>query len=334
MLIYEDIDLPRASAQQALLWPLRTGRWALFTFLAISAFSLVYTEDRRIARGTKTSVRAFYRRRLERIVPAYVLAVVVGALVVHLAAGSALMRANPQFAVNEPVTVKGTVAQLLFVQNVSRFLEYQGNGPLWSMAPEMQLYAVFPLLFWALARRNRYGVGLLAVAVLTGLAHAAGRPHVWAMAHWFVLGAVLARTEPPAAPWLRRALPWVTGACLLVGLLTLRVQPAEDPEWSDALIGIAVCSLFLSSARVTGRSSFLTWRIWTWVGERSLSIYVFHYPIVWLVAAWITRTSLRENLMGPVACLIVVPVTLLLGHVGFLVLERRALGRQGTRRPT
>lgn len=119
-----------------------TGFVGVDLFFFISGFVIVYPFVRARARGAAPMTWAhFAYRRMMKIVPSYVLSIVV-----LIAIGYAQF-SSPGDAVRQVVT------HLLFVH--TWFSDTYGgiNGVLWTLAVEVEFYVIFPLLWWAFSRR-------------------------------------------------------------------------------------------------------------------------------------------------------------------------------------
>ena len=130
-------------------------------FFVLSGFVLAWSF------GPHVSARTFWRRRVARIVPVYV--------VVTLVAVPLLAPMADSF---RPGVL---VADLLGVQAWSpdTTVVYGLNKASWSLSVEMFFYAVFPLvavMLWLRSRRGRYLIagGCLALAALSAVAISAG----------------------------------------------------------------------------------------------------------------------------------------------------------------
>jgi peptidoglycan/LPS O-acetylase OafA/YrhL len=139
-------------------------RWTEFASLGVLIFfvlsgflitGLLCAEERRF--GT-ISLRNFYLRRAFRILPAFVVFILVVMLLVH-------------FQLVTDISRRAIIVALLFARN------FFGSGPtlahLWSLALEEQFYLVWPLCFRLIGRRSLLAPTLgvaLAIVLYRGVA--------------------------------------------------------------------------------------------------------------------------------------------------------------------
>ena len=179
---------------------------------------------------------AFYRRRLCRILPCYLLAVFVAALF-------ALVRGR---AVGSAPLWRDLLAHLTFTHTFSMDTYYWTslNAALWTVAVEMQFYLVFPLLACAFGKRPSLTFSLMTLAALVSRALVALRAHelsLWlnqlpCMLDLYALGMLAAHLLEKRADAPRR---WVFFPLALLALFgafaVLWAQnPADDRELKTA----------------------------------------------------------------------------------------------------
>ncbi|MEY4775644.1 MAG: hypothetical protein RL759_157 [Verrucomicrobiota bacterium] len=262
-------------------------------FFVISGFLISGIIFRQIANGT-FSLRAFYARRVRRILPALF---VMMACVVLLFAWADPLNLNE--LVHQANMVLGLVGNINARELAG---DYWGAGaqaqPLlhtWSLGVEEQFYLGFPLLLWLLHRcvapaRRKWLLGSLTAVSLT----------------WYVAQSYI---TPPAAFYLLAGRAWELLAGALVAVWTLERRDDEcSPGWVSwmglALIGLAYVlpaispearpllpllavagtALFLSSAG--GRPPAHVWlsRPWfVYIGLISYSLYLWHWPVIVLL---------------------------------------------------
>ncbi len=120
-----------------------TGFVGVHLFFFLSGFVISYPFLRAIAQGAKPPTwRHFYYRRFIKIVPSYLLSIAVAyavgyAAIVHLG--------------STPVW-KEILTHLLFVHTWWQGTYGSINGVLWTLAVEVEFYAIFPFVFFAFRR--------------------------------------------------------------------------------------------------------------------------------------------------------------------------------------
>lgn len=295
------------------------GYLAVDFFFVLSGFVIGYAYDDRWRRGM-TPWR-FMLRRIIRLHPMVILAVVLGAL---------------SFLIQGSVKWDGTpvpVSMLLLSLLLGLFMipvfpgagaEVRGNGemfplngPSWSLFFEYIgsiLYAVILhrlSVKWLRSVVIVSGIGLAACA----LGNMSGAWHLgvgWSMADGgfiggflrlsfsFSVGLLLSRTFKPrriaGAFWICAALIAVLMACPYVG-------GSEPSVWNG--IYDSVCTLFVFPAIVyigacgTTTDSFST-SVCDFLGRLSYPVYIIHYPVMYMFYAWVWANGLTFPTAWPV----------------------------------
>lgn len=257
-------------------------------FFVISGYLITRTLCEDHAAG-RFSLVSFYERRIRRIVPAFVVVVVVTCLV-----GFVL------FAPKEYLSLsKSVVAAIAFLSNVfffrqtGYFDEASELKPLlhtWSLSVEEQFYIVFPIVLYACYRLAPKAV----VPILLALAAASLSLSVWATgtapefnfflpltrAWELLVGAILATSAMGASAPLkvREALAW-TGLALI--LAPIHVYDPTTPFPGLAAIPPTVgAALLIMAAPGTVPGRILSLRPLAYVGLMSYSLYLWHWPIL------------------------------------------------------
>jgi peptidoglycan/LPS O-acetylase OafA/YrhL len=302
--------------------PFIYGRFAVVVFIVLSGFSLALSPARK---GWRVGVSRFAQRRAWRILPAY-----WAALAFSLAIAWLVVSPHGPQPGTKSVLVNG-----LLVQNLIG--APRPNPAFWSMAVEVQLYIVFPLLLLMVRRWS--AVAMVAIVTLVVAAIDIAGPHV---AH---LDYIVVQSPPDlaalfavgilgagivAAGRARRSWPWArlaVGLALpVIALIWLQgsVWTANHFFWVDLAFGPAITCLLVAVAfgEPPALVRVLDTRPMRRLGESSYSLYLTHAPIVLVVYDLIVSHWLRH---GPSAFLvslaIVLPATILFAHVFASVFE-------------
>lgn len=181
------------------------------------------------------SVRRYAWHRVRRIMPAYVVTVLVAYLVYHF------RTAGP----NPGHTWEGLFRNLTLTQIYTDHYLYsflhQGLTQMWSLAVEVAFYVVLPLLAWLLLVvlcRRRWRPGLLmselgALALLTPA--------------WLILVHNTDFLPDGARLWLPSYLAWFVGGMMLAVL-----QPLGVRAYALACVPLAVACYFIVSTPIAG----------------------------------------------------------------------------------
>lgn len=277
------------------LWPWTFGGPAVWLFIMLSGFTLYWSEESaRISGRGATSFRVYCQRRLWRILPTYYAALALGAVVV-LGFGWLILAPSPSLQTYEPVSVGGIVSHLFMVHNLNPEWRMQIVPPLWSIAVEMQLYLLFPLLFLLRRKLTVYGVAGGLVLISFALNQVAVFP-VFELVEWFVVGAILAhilrRRQAPA-----RAAMAVSLVALAVGFARV---PAISGRLEQGVWLVAFAALIAWMFAREGRKNLLESKPALWLGERSYSLYAVHFQVALLCWALVGRLDLSrvEHIIG------------------------------------
>jgi len=267
------------------------GVLGLYLFFVMSGYLLYLPFARRHLRaGRKINLRRYARNRLLRVVPVYYTAIAV--LIILVPHG---------------VDRADWWRWVTFTQNFSTDSLHLLNAPVWSVAVEMQFYLVLPVVAWAIGRISgpsfRRTVGILAGLALvswfmrtrgvvpgtdpggsqTGLF---GNYALPAYLYAFAAGMLLAvarlaweRRPPRWAGWpvLGASGAWLAGAAVLqiIGCTDFAIH--EYLLAFIATIVIGACVLPLRDGKLV---SVLEWRPLAALGVASLSLYLWHWPIL------------------------------------------------------
>lgn len=322
------------------------GQYGVHLFLVISGFCIHMTWARGLRRGApRLPFLEFWKRRLRRLYPPYLAALVaamIGLFVLARLARVPISGAASLFSYpSDRQLAVDLVLLLLLAQNLNGASARVGNGPFWSLALEEQLYLLYSPM---LALRRRWGWGAaLVVAFGTTLgwraAYAWTRtpPGFWyevGPARWaeWALGAlaVEAHLGLVELPRVLRS-PVLGVAALAAGIAA--APPGRpwlsDGSWvlNDLLFAFAAFVLLnaVCARETAGGFRGLPARALAAVGFMSYSLYLVHNPAM-VVAK---RIAVRAGLQSVPA---IVGVRLLAAFAAavlfFFFFERRFLNRR------
>jgi len=262
------------------------GRFFGYGHLAVAGFILLSGYCLQIALyigsgGRLVRVDRFYGRRARRILPAY-----YACLVISIAVALTITPQMPgmPFDVYLPVTPENVAAHFALVHNLRPDWMYKINGVLWSIAIEVQLYLLFPLIVALLHRFGRAGLLLgtfgASAAMLAWIPNAP-KLYPWYLA-LFALG--MAGASAVYRPSLRGQAPvWVAWAGFAISVAAMVWACVVNLEMPlrDLFAGSALISLIYALTRnpYGGLARALGWGPLYGLGSFSYSLYLMHHPI-------------------------------------------------------
>lgn len=251
-------------------------------FFVLSGFlitRLLIAEDRVTG---QVDLRAFYMRRVFRILPPLILCLALALPLRHDSPADRLF--------------VGAAALGFFANFVSA--EQLGNlGPLWSLAIEEQFYLVWPFVFaWTWRRAPRLTIALAigvvgSAMIVRGVLAQGGWPapeiytFTFARLDGIMMGCVLALAEPwlrlPSA-WVLRTLAWGSAAAIVACLFLAERMSMSVSPWAFTAFAALVAVLLFALSRLDEASLLrraFSHPVPVWLGRRSYGIYLYHYPI-------------------------------------------------------
>ncbi len=324
------------------------GYLGVDVFFVISGFLITGIIARGISAGGFT-LRAFWTRRVRRLMPASFLAIAVTSAAMVAVVPRELWR---QFS-------EEAIASTLYVENwylaIAGSDYFRADIPaspfrhFWSLSVEEQYYVAIPIvlvLLWAALGRR---AGRLAVALPLLLGVAGVASFAWALDGlgeagvnvfyptttrvWeFALGGLVATLPalvdhlpgagrlPVVPAWIRAIVVWAAWIAIVASMVVMG-EGAAHPGWptlvptvaTAAILGLGVTALRWDSGRVAGL------RPLQWVGDVSYSLYLWHWPVIIL-----TAYALPEVGLWPLVAL-QLALSLVLAAASYVWVERRYL---------
>ena len=343
----------RRPLMETMPWPWRLlnhatnhGHQAVVVFIVLSGFVLMLPV---VSPTRPFDIRDYFRRRAERILPAYFAALLIfllaglvwRSLILLIERSSGVSRFPTPF-VQEPTTV-GLLSHFLLVQNLKYSWSVMVDPPMWSIATEWQIYFFFPFVLLPVWRR--FGArATIVVALFLGMLPVVlvGRTtDLTNCCPWFLtlFAMGMSAAELSVSSEIPRILQEprffaVAGLILGLGILVVDIRMPRIwgyPEsWhKDLICGVFVALLLVYLARSQLRhpsrppllALLLQTRLCLGFGALSYSLYLVHFPIVSLFSL-----TLRYHPKGAAyitAMMVLVP----LASIGYAYVFHRAFER-------
>ena len=280
--------------------------WMVYSHFAVDAF-IVFSgyclslAAARPALFTAGGVARFYRRRIVRIAPPLYASIGLGALVAVASTrfGTHGVHLSPTL-----VLANGLLLQDVFPADNTL------NPPVWSVALELKIYLLFPMLIWLCRFKGTVTAIVVSATVGYGLTLAA-----WAVSPgedltytcpWYVLVFTIGIVASESAQRTRRSrhlgrTAGTTGAFALaasVVLVELCPIHADNHDsfasvlpWLDVAVGTLVASglILIGDNKLPTLRRLLEKRLLVTVGTASYSLYLVHFPVLMVCQALLNR---------------------------------------------
>jgi peptidoglycan/LPS O-acetylase OafA/YrhL len=286
-------------------------------FFVISGFVITGLLLRERRSTDRTSIVDFYARRVRRILPAATLVIGVAVVATYVVLGVL----SGDAAANDGRWAAAFLANFHFASVGTDYLTAKlPPSPLqnyWSLSVEEQFYVVYPTLFLVVASlRGRIGLRTRLIALLgaiivtsywlsivqTSHSPAAAYFSPFARAWELALGALVA----VGTSWLRKAPAAAAATATWIGVAAIVYSACafdSQTAYPGSLVAVPVvgAALIIAGGAAVprwGAESILAPRPVLWLGRRSYSLYLWHWPILILAAERVGKSQLTfgENL--------------------------------------
>ena len=258
-------------------------------FFVISGYVITASIEGRAGTSLGPFLKAFYRRRVQRLAPALMCCIAITGML------TCLFVNNPASSLITGATALVGVSNLyLFAESTNYFgadASYNTFLQTWSLGVEEQFYLCFPVLAWWLFQRRGKGGRLPMLSVLTTLSLISLLGYVHGSIH-----------NPAGAYFLTPLRLWelLTGALVQQGALRRLSLPAiapmallilsfwlnSDPPLTSTLLAVAATALLLPALEPPSRvKSLLSLPSLRHLGRLSYSLYLWHWSVICL-ARW------------------------------------------------
>jgi peptidoglycan/LPS O-acetylase OafA/YrhL len=308
-----------------------TGHYGVQLFFVISGFVLALPFARhRLLGGSRPQLKAYYLRRLTRLEPPYIVAM-VGIFIV----------ASLFYGVSARALASHLAASLGYVHNLVYGTGSTVNVVAWSLEVEVQFYLVAPLLALVFLMPNRIARRSVVVAAIAAIVLV---QYIWpfgegrlalSLAHYlqfFLLGFLLADLYLVSwqVPSRRERLWDAIGVVSWMGMIAIWMLITKPNALFLAAALLVFCATFRGHLV---RTIFCNPWIAT-IGGMCYSIYLLHYP---LISALGRRTSPIAASQGFIVHLLVqmalmVPLVLIVSTVFFVSVERPCMRKDWPQR--
>lgn len=315
--------------------------WSVATFFLLSGMMIAFSLQRRTG-GRSFDFPAYLWARVIRIFPVLYLGIAVTLLVVLIIQMFGLYGAenyklpSDVIMTRERASVEWTnlLLSLTLTYNLIPGDVLSFNGPLWSLSYEFWMYVLAGLLWLAHVRRQRWAA-IAAVALMVAmLAAPPSTLPFWLV--WIVWGGGFFA----GLRWssLQKIAPLRIGlvALCLVGVMLVlgKSETLHYLRWSygsfkaqliyAAMSGILLCGLVILLRRpaLGGTSGSYLSRL----GSYSYTLYIVHFPLMWLVFSCLRMTILPYGFLGHLAlAILAILLSLCFASISSRIFENRPL---------
>jgi peptidoglycan/LPS O-acetylase OafA/YrhL len=308
----------------------KNGRKGVLLFFVISGFILAMPFAKHFwQQGKKVSLSSYFKRRLTRLEPPYILNMLFCYFILVLYKGHG-------FAGMFPQTFSGLLpnlaSSLIYMHNILMPNIFSVNPVAWSLEIEVQFYLLVPLLVLILKLGKVYRRTLLSFLVLFFIFLQQHFPWsdltIYSFIQYFLLGFLLVDVYLSGFRLkMNSVVSFFCGVAMLLFMVYLDLYRAFFYEYVFVIILFSFCVLGLTNDLW---KSILSTRFLTAVGGMCYSIYLWHNLVVSAVGNYSIKFNISHSY--PITVLwqfiILFPAILLFATSFYLLIERPCMDRE------
>jgi peptidoglycan/LPS O-acetylase OafA/YrhL len=292
------------------------GHQAVCVFIVLSGFSLALPIARQRQWELTGGVGRYFFRRARRVLPAYYAALLVSIAVI---VGYKTTFAGSTSAKYDEALSAGSLASHVFlVHNWSFDWVYRIDGPMWSVATEVQIYVLLPFVLLPMWRKFGQGTTIAlawAVPLLAFYVLPDSYNLYWA-APWFIgsfalgmwgAGWVTRRSNSPAGLSRQAPAAWAAVGAVAFAIALINT----DSRWAGPLIDLGVsvasvafilwCALQLPARAAEPKRHrvvrAMSTRSLAYIAGFSYSIYLLQHPLLKLSEKFVGKLDLGYDMV-------------------------------------
>jgi peptidoglycan/LPS O-acetylase OafA/YrhL len=278
--------------------PVALGGTAVPLFFVISGYCIHRSFAAKLARDPdhEPHWRAYFIRRAWRIYP-----VLIAVLILTLMLDQFTLHRYPQDEKLGSLSIATMLVNLCALQGLAG-PPFGSNGPLWSLSVEMQLYALYPVVFYLVKRKGMKATLLMTLAVslvcaAIGLFSNFGSL-VWFGPFWFswTLGCAVAELENSKTRIAFEPLTFIAWFSISALGFALCLSRFSTLAFSCVACFWALLILKCLRAKVAN-SSFLPLTLIAKLGVISYSLYAVHKPVVLFARSLLFNGTPSRNIL-------------------------------------
>jgi peptidoglycan/LPS O-acetylase OafA/YrhL len=270
-------------------------------FFIISGFLITNLLLREYEQNNQINFRNFYYRRFARLFPTFVLIILITLIVSFLVFD---LEAVSSIAVTALASLAG-VANLYFFKTADYFDLEAIEKPLlhiWSLNVEEQFYFVWPILLLIILSRVTFkrtfiissAIILFLLSTFVNLVYPIAVFYLPIFrAYEFLIGSALAFFSLNKENYSGKKYICILSIAFLISNFFILDSKSYLPGIGTLILGIATLGL-ISSGDLDSRYNILRWRLTAYVGKRSYTLYLIHWPFIVIYMEYMSISALTK----------------------------------------